>query len=59
VRCECTGTGRALAGAAPLAMLGPGSLLGQNVLGYDPEQVCIIIRQLQLQFQVIARERDT
>jgi len=31
--------GKVLTSAAPLAVLGAGSLLGENLLGYDPEQV--------------------
>ncbi|WIA39242.1 hypothetical protein OEZ86_005365 [Tetradesmus obliquus] len=32
------GLSRVQAGSAPLAVLGPGSVLGENVLGYDAEQ---------------------
>jgi hypothetical protein len=31
--------GKVLTPAAPLAVLGAGSVLGENLLGYDPEQV--------------------
>jgi hypothetical protein len=35
------GFSRVQQASAPLAVLGPGSLLGENVLGYDAEQVSL------------------